>query len=267
VPSVGQWGGASTVLCSARPLRLPPTLERKSLRRPLTIAENPRYPFERSRVPSHHNARHNPMLTVATPSVATEIPGREHSLPQGEQTKPTLTASAFFVSPPVRARTNGGRCLSTDVSGLSRVPSPSDRHERESLRFRAKSHSSLAPNRGQVNGRFEFGQRIEMPCLDSDSELVLSAGPLADNRSDRLAIATWLRGMQNADVCVRFRRADLRHRSPTVCAAQIMPRGRSGRTAANDWHVTTSAISTRGFRRCPRPPKSPSPLVMMALFR
>jgi hypothetical protein len=176
----------------------------------------------------------NQMATTANLGLSTEIPGREHSLPQGEETRPTLTTSAFFVSPPVPARVCGGRCLSPDVSGLSRVPSPSGRRERRSRCLRAKSHLSLAPNRGRVNGRFDFGQRIEMPCLDSGSEPVLSVGPLADNRSDPLAIATWLRGMQNADVCARFRRADLRHRSPAGYAAQTIPLGRPGRTATND---------------------------------
>jgi hypothetical protein len=107
------------------------------------------------------------MLNFANPSVATEIPGREHSLPWGEETRPTLTTSAFFVSPPVPARVCGGRRLSLVVSSLSRVPSPSGRHELESRRLRAKSHLSLAPNRGQVNGLFDSVPRSEMPRLAS----------------------------------------------------------------------------------------------------
>jgi hypothetical protein len=174
------------------------------------------------------------MLNFANPSVATEIPGREHSLPQGEQTKLTLTTSDFFVSPPVPARICGERCLSPNVSPLSRVPSPSGRHELESRRLRPKSHLSLALNRGQVNGWFELGQRSEMPCFDSDRDFVSSAGPRTANRSDRLAIAAWLGITQDADMKAQFRREESRCRSPAGYAAQIMPQGRSGRTAAND---------------------------------
>jgi hypothetical protein len=64
------------------------------------------------------------MLAVVNPSVATEIPGREHSLPQGEVTRSTLTTSAFFVSPPVPARVCGERCLAVDSKNTKR------RHER-----------------------------------------------------------------------------------------------------------------------------------------
>jgi hypothetical protein len=47
---------------------------------------------------------HNPTVARSHLGRSTEIPGREHSLPQGEETRPTLTTSAFFVSPPVPAK-------------------------------------------------------------------------------------------------------------------------------------------------------------------
>ncbi len=152
----------------------------------------------------------NQMATTANLGLSTETPGREHSLPQGEETRPTLTTSAFFVSPPIPARVCGGRYLSPDVSPLSRVLSPSSRHERKPRRLRAKSHLSLAPKWGRVNGWFGIGQRIEMPCFDSGSESVSSAGPRTGNSSDRLAIAAWLRRTQNAVASARFRRGDTR---------------------------------------------------------
>jgi hypothetical protein len=101
--------------------------------------------------------------------------------------------SALFVSPPVPATVCGERCLSPDVSGLSRVPSPSGRRERRSRRLRAKSHLSLAQNRGQFNGWFEFGQRSEMPCFVSNREFVSSVRQRTGNRSNRRELAAWLR--------------------------------------------------------------------------
>ena len=145
---------------------------------------------------------------VANPSVATEIPDREYAVPQGEETRPKLTTSAFFVSPSVPARVSGGRCLAPNVSSLSRRPIPSGRYELESRRLRAKSHLSLAPNWGYANRRFEFGQRTEMPCLDLGSEPVSSAGRRTDNRPDRRRIAAWLRRTQNVDASAPFRRGD-----------------------------------------------------------
>ncbi len=124
----------------------------------------------------------------------------------------------------------GGRFFSPDVSGLSRVPGPSVRRQRESRRLPAKSHLSLAPNRGWVNGSFESAARTEMPRLSSQSESASSVGPCADNRSDRDAIDVWPNATQNAGVKARYRHGDSRCRSPAGYVAQIMPQPTSGPT-------------------------------------
>ena len=129
----------------------------------------------------------NQMATTANLGLSTEIPGREHAFPLNDETSPTLTTLAFFVSLPVPARGCRERCLSPDVSGLSRVLSPSGHHERQSRRLRAKSHLSLPPNRGRVNGWLVSLARTKKSFLGSDSEQDANNGPRRENRFDRRA--------------------------------------------------------------------------------
>ena len=143
----------------------------------------------------------------------------------------------------------------------------SGRCEQGSRRLPAKSHLSVATNRAQVNGSFEFGQRTEMPCFDSDREFVSSSGPRIDDRSDRLAIAAWLRITQDVDMKAQFRREESPCRSPAGYAAQIIPQFRSARTAPSDLIFTTSAMKSSLFRLRVMPPESPSSLITKAVFR
>lgn len=111
---------------------------------------------------------------------------------------------------------------------MSRVPSPSGCRKRGSRRLRAKSHLSLALNRGRVNGSFESAARTEMPRLGSQSESASSVGPCTEDRSDRDTIAVWPKRTQNEGLKARFRRGHSRCGSPARFAAQIMPRPTPG---------------------------------------